>query len=133
MRQPLYILLSITLILLTVSLGAQDRLKTMPGYEQYQKMRGQINGSVRGGTLTVTWLNGGKAFEYSKDGKRWQYDIATGKATEAGAGDGRRRTTTRLRTVTHARVDDAAAGAVVADADPNADGSSPPRTHRTAS
>ena len=69
---------------------AQDRLKTMPGYDQYEKMRLQLGGGargggglVRGGTLTVTWLEGGKAFEYSKDGKRWHYDIASGKTTEA--------------------------------------------------
>jgi dipeptidyl-peptidase 4 len=73
---------------------AQDRLKTMPGYDQYEKMRSQLGGGgrggggrgggglVRGGTLTVTWLEGGKAFDYSKDGKRWHYDIATGKTTE---------------------------------------------------
>jgi dipeptidyl-peptidase-4 len=64
---------------------AQDRLKAMPGYEQYQRMAPQIAGSVRSGALQVTWTDGGKAFEYPWDGKRWRYDVATRKATETTA------------------------------------------------
>lgn len=66
---------------------AQDRLKTMPGYEQYQKMSSQINGSVKRGTVFVSWKDGGKAFEYSKDGKRFRVDVETGKQEEVKAGD----------------------------------------------
>ena len=61
---------------------AQDRLRSMPGYQQYQKMRGQIPGSVKLGELTVTWIDDGKAFEYRKDGKRYRYDIFAKKAEE---------------------------------------------------
>src|SRR5262245_35292122 len=57
--------------------GAQDRLKTMPGYEQYQKMSGEISASVKSGTLSVVWKDGGQAFEYRKDGKAYRYTIAT--------------------------------------------------------
>ena len=63
---------------------AQDRLKTMPGYDQYQKMSREIPGSVKLGSLSVKWQEGGKAFEYSKDGKAYRYDIATRAATETG-------------------------------------------------
>lgn len=63
---------------------AQDRLKTMPGYEQYQKMSKEIPGSVKSGTLAVKWQDGGKSFDYSKDGKPFHYDIATRTATETG-------------------------------------------------
>ena len=66
---------------------AQDRLKTMPGYEQHQKMAGQINGSVKRGTIFVSWKDGGKAFEYSKDGKRYRFDVEAGKAEEVKAGE----------------------------------------------
>src|SRR6185503_1789231 len=55
---------------------AQDRLKTMPGYERFQKMSREITNSVKPGSLSVTWKDGGKAFEYRKDGKRYRYDIA---------------------------------------------------------
>src|SRR5262249_1639591 len=58
----------------------QDRLKTMPGYERYQKLRREIAEAVKLGALSVTWTNEGKAFEYRKDGIRYRYDIATRKA-----------------------------------------------------
>jgi dipeptidyl-peptidase-4 len=63
---------------------AQDRLKTMPGYEQYQKMSKEIPNSVKQGALTVTWKDEGKAFEYQKDGKMYRFDIAAGKAEVTG-------------------------------------------------
>lgn len=65
---------------------AQDRLKSMPGYENYQKMAGQSAGTVKRGTLIVSWKDEGKAFEYSKDGKRYRFDIAAGKAEEVKTG-----------------------------------------------
>src|SRR5215467_5965132 len=82
--------------------GAQARLKTMPGYEQYQKMSGEIPGSVKSGALTVVWKDGGQAFEYRKDGKAYRYTIATrtkaeveptkeNDAPQPGAAGGRRR------------------------------------------
>ncbi len=77
------ILFAVTLSLCLSPLTAQDRLKTMPGYAQYQKMRGEIPGSVKLGALQVRWLDGGKAFEYQRDGKRFRYDIATQQAAEA--------------------------------------------------
>lgn len=64
------------------SATSQDRLKTMPGYDNYQKMSSQLAGSVKRGTLVVSWKDDGKAFEYSKDGKRYRFDIAAGKAEE---------------------------------------------------
>src|SRR5258708_5229730 len=62
---------------------AQDRLKTMPGYDRYQEMSRKIPGALKSGALSVTWKNGGKAFEYRKDGKSFRFDIAEGKAKEA--------------------------------------------------
>lgn len=88
--------IAVTLIALAAILPqssfAQDRLKTMPGYEQFQKMNREISGSVKMGTLPVTWKDQGAAFEYQKDGKRYHYDIASGKAEEmansSGSSDG---------------------------------------------
>ena len=73
------------LALLASTSEAQDRLKTMPGYERFTKMSRDSADAVKPGTLAVTWLDGGKAFQYSKDGKRWHFDIAEGKAVEADA------------------------------------------------
>src|SRR5688500_1530091 len=61
---------------------AQDRLRTMPGYEQYQKMSTQMQSAVRSGDLRATWVESGKALEYTLDGKRYRYDVATRKASE---------------------------------------------------
>ncbi len=66
-----------------ISAAAQDRLKTMPGYDQYQKMSSQIAGSVKPGTMQVKWLDGGKAFEFRRDGKTFRYDVATKTSAEA--------------------------------------------------
>ncbi len=62
---------------------AQDRLKTMPGYERYQEVGKKIQGSVKSGSLSVHWKDDGKALEYEKDGKHWRFDIAAKSAAEA--------------------------------------------------
>ena len=69
--------------LLATALHAQDRLKTMPGYEQHEKVAGQIAGPVKLGTLNVTWKDA-TIFEYARDGKLYRYDVSTKQATEAG-------------------------------------------------
>ncbi|MFT3882276.1 MAG: DPP IV N-terminal domain-containing protein [Gemmatales bacterium] len=81
------LLLVAAVLAICTSSFAQDRLKTMPGYEQYQKMSSQINGSVKRGTAIVSWKDGGKAFEYSKDGKRYRVDVETGKQEEVKPGE----------------------------------------------
>jgi dipeptidyl-peptidase-4 len=70
--------------LASITSHAQDRLKTMPGYQQYEKMSKLIPDSVKQGALAVKWTDGGKAFEYFRDGKSYRYDIATHSATETG-------------------------------------------------
>lgn len=68
---------------------AQDRLKLMPGYDRYQKMSKEMGDAVKSGALSVTWKDGGKTFEYQKDGKRLSYDIAARVATEVTPESGR--------------------------------------------
>jgi dipeptidyl-peptidase-4 len=70
------------------STSAQDRLKTMPGYEQYQKMSREIQGSVKLGALPVVWKDGGQAFEFRRDGKAYRYTIATRSTVEVTPGAG---------------------------------------------
>jgi dipeptidyl-peptidase-4 len=81
---------------LSITLGAQDRLKTMPGYEQFQKMSPQIQaGVVTSGALNATWKDDAKSFEYTKDRKIYSFDVATrqtaviGDAPEPQPGGGR--------------------------------------------
>jgi dipeptidyl-peptidase-4 len=88
-RQPisrcgLVIGLPLTVALLQMGASAQDRLKSMPGYAQHNKMAGQMTGAVRPGSVTVTWSADGKTFEYATDGRRYRYDVASRQATEIG-------------------------------------------------
>src|SRR5688572_6992546 len=67
--------------LLPFTSAAQDRLRTYPGYEQYQRMASQIAGSVRSGALNVTWVDA-TSFVYTTEDKRFRSDVNVGKATE---------------------------------------------------
>jgi len=93
------------LLLPAISSRAQDRLKTMPGYERFEKMSKEIPNSVKMGALSVAWAPDGSAFEYQREGKRYRYDIAKRCATEvavpssaeASAGDAQARPERRSR------------------------------------
>lgn len=63
---------------------AQDKLKRMPGYDQFRKMAPQIRSSVKSGALSVKWSEDGKSFEYARDGKLFRYDIKKKAASEIG-------------------------------------------------
>ena len=67
--------------------AAQDRLRLMPGYERYQRIGQQIAESVRGGALAVTWSSDGKSFEYTRERKRYRYDLSSRRAVEIGDAD----------------------------------------------
>ena len=64
--------------------AAQDRLKAMPGYAQAQKMAPQLTSAIKPGSVTVTWSDDSKTFEYPRDGKLYRYDVATRQTTEIG-------------------------------------------------
>ena len=73
---------------LVVSTTAQDRLKRMPGYEQYQRMSKELGTAVRSGAVGVTWQDDGRSFEYQKDGKVYRFDVAVRTARETGTAPG---------------------------------------------
>jgi dipeptidyl-peptidase-4 len=75
---------AIAVAILWAPVSAQDRLKSMPGYEQFQKMSREIPGSVKLGSLAAQWNEDGSAFEYAWDGKRYRYDVASKQATILG-------------------------------------------------
>jgi dipeptidyl-peptidase-4 len=83
-RARFVVVAAVTLGLVSTGAVAQDRLKAMPGYEQYSRISKEIPGSVKRGELRVKWLDGGKAFEYQRDGKSYRYDTATRTETETG-------------------------------------------------
>ena len=63
---------------------AQDRLKTMPGYEQYQSVAPQIRSSVKSGALNAKWDESSLIFAYNRDGKSYDYNVKTKQSTETG-------------------------------------------------
>jgi dipeptidyl-peptidase 4 len=71
------------LVALPISLAAQDRLRTMPGYDRAQRAAREGPG-VRGGALPVTWIDS-NTFEYTRDGKQYRYDVPTRHASEVDA------------------------------------------------
>src|SRR5258706_8467338 len=94
LNKSIIVALIIAVGVLPITSRAQDRLKTMPGYDRYDKIAKDIPGSVKGGSLTVKWQDGGKSFNYYKDGKAYHYDFATKTATEAGSAPADAETTT---------------------------------------
>jgi dipeptidyl-peptidase-4 len=72
-----------------MALAAQDRLKTMPGYDQHQRATRDIPTAVKSGALTAGWTDSGDAVEYPRDGKRYRFDLASRRTTEIAAGDER--------------------------------------------
>lgn len=76
----------LALSLMSVPALAQDRLKGMPGYDQFTKMSRELPTAVKSGALTTSWVDSGKALEYSVNGQRLRFDVATKKVSEvAGA------------------------------------------------
>ena len=71
-------------IYVDVTTDAQDRLKAMPGYAQFQKVSPQLNGVVRSGAINGTWSADSGSVEYVLDGKRYRFDVATRNATDLG-------------------------------------------------
>jgi dipeptidyl-peptidase-4 len=77
-------------VFLAVTLGvtqsrAQDRLKAMPGYEQYSRMQPLIaNAIVSGAAQNIQWADGGKSLSYEAGGKSYRLDVSTMKTTETG-------------------------------------------------
>jgi dipeptidyl-peptidase-4 len=56
--------------------SAQDRLKSYPGYDQYQKMAPQTQGLMTGTINNVRWTEDGKAFTYAVlGGRTYRFDV----------------------------------------------------------
>ncbi|SFT52082.1 dipeptidyl-peptidase-4 [Algoriphagus locisalis] len=69
----------------TISISqAQDKLKSMPGYEQYQKIAPQLRSAVKPGTLNVSWAEDGKSFTYAENGKLQSFSVKTKEVSEVG-------------------------------------------------
>ena len=74
--------LAVSLACLASAASAQDRLKTMPGYEQHTRVAATDPRLREARTLQTFWVDSGKAFEYQRDAKWYRFDVATKKAAE---------------------------------------------------
>jgi dipeptidyl-peptidase 4 len=72
------------IVLLVQTAAAQDRLKTLPGYEQFQRVGVHVTSSVKSGALSGVWKDEGKAFEFVRDGHLFRYDIAARNLSDLG-------------------------------------------------
>jgi dipeptidyl-peptidase-4 len=68
------------LVAIPVAIAAQDRLKTMPGYEQSQRVARDAPSATTGGALSATWAADSQTFEYVQSGQRYRYDVAARSA-----------------------------------------------------
>jgi dipeptidyl-peptidase-4 len=77
------IVLTTTMVGLAIAAAsAQDRLKSAPGYELAQRFTREASTSVRGGALSVSWHDDGKAFEFTRNGKRYHYEVQSRHESE---------------------------------------------------
>ena len=78
--------LLVPLLLITVSnvsAIAQDTLQTMPRYDRYEKLRREIAGSIKRGSISAKWSDDSQSFTYDFDGKTYKFDVSTAKASES--------------------------------------------------
>ncbi len=72
--------------LAALPLHAQDRLKTMPGYDRYTLMSPKLPGAIKSGAVTAQWADDSKTFDYTLNGKRLRFDVAKKTSADAPAG-----------------------------------------------
>lgn len=59
-----------------------DRLQSLPGFARYAQMLEPIGTAVKSGAVAVTWAPDSRTFDYTFDGKRMRFDVATRRAEE---------------------------------------------------
>jgi dipeptidyl-peptidase-4 len=79
------------LVCVPLTLAAQDRLKTMRGYDAAQHIARET-AAIGTGVTGITWIDD-RAFEYDQSGKHYRYDMTRGASTvdETSGADRRRR------------------------------------------
>ncbi|WP_439487385.1 alpha/beta fold hydrolase [Algoriphagus sp.] len=84
MKNKFFFTMAVALATTISASQAQDKLKNMPGYEQFQKIAPQLRSAVKPGSLNVTWAEDGKSFEYVENGKLQSFSLKSKKVTEVG-------------------------------------------------
>jgi len=84
MKNKFFLALAATLATAMTVTQAQDKLKSMPGYDQYQTIAPQIRNSVNSGALEVEWGKNSDNFQYVQEGKLYKYNVQSKEVTEVG-------------------------------------------------
>lgn len=74
-------LLPLLVLVTAIPCGAQERLKSLPGYERHERITRARTNVFKSGALTVTWKDDSQTFEYQHEGRRYRYDIASRQTT----------------------------------------------------
>jgi dipeptidyl-peptidase-4 len=74
--------LAIVLVSALAVLSAQDRLATLPGADQYQRMAPQIANNWTSGAIAPRWDTDGRGFVYALRGRNYRFDTGTLTAAE---------------------------------------------------
>ena len=83
--KKLYSITFIFLLSISISLTyAQDKLKKMPGYDNYKEMAPKLRSAVKSGQISAKWNEDSNSFTYSKDGKEYNFNVKSKKTTEIG-------------------------------------------------
>jgi len=79
---------SILICAVIIPTGAQDRLRGMPGFDQFQKMQTALQGGGQAfvsGAINPAWAADGKSFTYTLSGKNYKFDVSSMQAMETGS------------------------------------------------
>jgi dipeptidyl-peptidase 4 len=69
-------LLSILLLFMcSLTITAQDKLKKMPGYDQYKEMSPKLFASIKRASTSVVWAEDGNTFTFEENGMEKTYDV----------------------------------------------------------
>jgi len=71
------------LFLCAINTSAQDKLKKMPGYDQYKKMAPKLYRSIKRAPATVVWAKDGKTFTYVENKQTKTFDVKKKKVVSS--------------------------------------------------
>ena len=101
MKQPRWLWIGI-LAVVPAAIAAQDRLKTMPGYERALRLARESTSAVSGGALQATWADDSRSFAFARKGTNYRYDVAARQTSASPPADGERRAPDPLLTILYA-------------------------------
>ncbi len=78
------LLVFMLMLLVVLPAAAQQRIKNMPGYDNYERMRTELADAFVSGAIQADWSEDSGAFEYNFNERRYRFDVATRESTDIG-------------------------------------------------